>query len=103
MKTTVFAAFLLLGAASAWGQTAPVTSNQVAPLVMMEHPQRATQHELAAEQSLLGSTPYTYAQGEQPLWQFASEKRVTPLGDIARSIRKDHEMAKKAEVIWENN
>jgi len=102
MKTTLFAVFLLFCVASAFGQ-ASVLSNQPAPTVMAEHPQHASQHDMASEQSLLGSNPYTYAQGEQPLWQFPTEKRVTPLGDIARLLRKEHELARKAEVTWEND
>jgi hypothetical protein len=104
MKNTLFVLFFLFCVASAFGQTsAPVLPNVSAPMIMSEHPQHASQHDMAQEQSLFGSnTPYSYAQGEQPLWQFPSDKRVTPLGDVARSLRKEHEAARKAEIIWEN-
>lgn len=102
MKTIFFTLFLLFFAASAFGQSAPVLSNQPQMTVITEHPQHASQHDMAQEQSLFGSSPYSYAQGEQPLWQFPMEKHVTPLGDIARSLRKEHEAVRKAEVIWEN-
>lgn len=104
MKTTLIALFLMFCVASAFGQTASVLSNNPAPTVMTDHPQHASQHDMATEQTLLGTNnPYSYAQGEQPLWQYPVEKHVTPLGDIARAYRKDHELARKAEVIWENN
>ncbi|MGA7906750.1 MAG: hypothetical protein WCA16_05015 [Candidatus Sulfotelmatobacter sp.] len=104
MKTTLFAVFFLFCIASAVGQTsAPVLPNTPAMMIMSEHPLHASQHDMASEQSLFGSNPYTYAQGEQPLWQFATEKHVTPLGDVARLLRKEHEAARKAEVIWEND
>lgn len=106
MKTTfcaVVAVFFLFCVTSALGQqSAPVLPNTPAPLIMNEHALHAERHELAQEKSLMASDLYAYAQGEQPLWQFASDKHVTPLGDIARELRKEHENAPKAEVIWEN-
>jgi hypothetical protein len=106
MKTTlwtVFAVFFLFCVASAFGQqAAPVLPNLPVEFVVPGHPQHAERHDMAQEQSLFASDLYSYAQGEQPLWQFPSDKRVTPLGDIARELRKEHETAKKAEVIWEN-
>lgn len=104
MKITLFAAFVLCCAASAFGQVAASSiSSQPSMVVMAEHNEHASQHDMAREQNLFGFTsPYSYAQGEQPLWEFPSDKPVTPLGDIARSLRKEHETAKKAEVIWEN-
>ena len=87
MKNTLFALFFLFCVASAFGQTsAPVLPNVSAPMIMSEHPQHASQHDMAQEQSLFGS-----------------DKRVTPLGDIARSLRREHEAARKAEIIWEND
>jgi hypothetical protein len=103
MKTTLFVLFFLFCVASAFGQVASAISSQPSGVVMAEHPLHASQHEMRQEESLLGTTPYTYAQGEQPLWQFPSDKRVTPLGDIARAYRKEHETAKRAEIIWEND
>jgi hypothetical protein len=102
MKTTLFTVFFLFCVVSAFGQqAAPVLPNQPAALVMTDHPQTASQHDMAHEQNLYGDTPYSYAQGEQPLWQFPTDHRVTPLGDIARSLRKEHATAPKAVIIWE--
>jgi len=70
---------------------------------MTDHPLHAEQHDMAPEQTLFAAnSPYIFAQGEQPLWQFPTDKRVTPLGDVAREFRKEHEAARKAEVIWVN-
>ena len=43
--------------------------------------------------------------GEMPLWE-AMQKvpaaPVTPLGDAARELRKEHAAAKKAAIVWKN-
>jgi len=103
MKTNWFAFFFLFCAASAFGQVGSVLSSQPALIAVPEHVEHASQHSMGHEENLFGDSPYTYEKGEQPLWQFPSEKRVTPLGDIARAYRKQHLTAKKAEIIWEND
>ena len=52
---------------------------------------------------LVGGSPnaYTYAQGEQPLWEFGHPSEAKPLGDIAREIRAQKLTAKKADIIFE--
>lgn len=82
------------------GQSA--ISSEPQPIVMMTHPQHASAKPMASEQSLLGSSTYTYAQGERPLWEVAPVKKVTPLGDAARDLRKEHLGAKKASKVFEN-
>jgi hypothetical protein len=99
MKTSIFAlCFLcLLCATTAFGQSAPILSNTAQPVQMFEHAQHASEHAMAQESSLLGSNPYTYAQGEQPLSEFGSSPMYeTPLGDIARAYRKEHAAKAKA-------
>jgi hypothetical protein len=102
MKITLFLLFILCSA-SAFGQLAPVLSNQAAPIVEIEHPQHATLHEMAAEQPLVGGlvNTYTYAQGERPLWEFGPSSEPVPLGDIARAYRKEKLTGKKAVVVFE--
>ena len=93
MKTTTFAlCFLcLLCATAAFGQSAPILTNNPQPIQMFEHTEHASEHAMAQESNLLGSNPYTYAHGEQPLSEFGSSPRYeTPLGDIARAYRKEH-------------
>jgi len=102
MKTTLFV-LLILCTVSAVGQAGVgVTSGQPSVLEMSGHPEHASQHDLAPEQSLLGTaSPYTFAQGERPLWEFGPVSQPTPLGDIARAYRKEKQMAKKAEIVFE--
>src|ERR1700758_1209799 len=100
MKTTIFV-LCLLCAASAVAQSASVIQNHVEPLRLPDNPQRASQHDMGTEQSLLQSQSYHYEQGERPLWEFGPISQPTPLGDVARAYRTQHALAKKAEVILE--
>jgi hypothetical protein len=100
MKTVVFA-FFLLCASAAFGQSAPVLPNTAQPVAFVEHPAQAAQHDMGRESYLYNANPYTYAQGEQPLWQFGSAKQEVPLGDVARAYRKDHAISRKASVVVE--
>jgi len=102
MKTTLFVLFIFCSAA-AFGQFAPVLSNQPQVIVVTDHPQHASPHEMASEQPLVGGSinTYTYAQGEQPLWEFGPATEPAPLGDIARAYRKEKLTAKKAVFVFE--
>ncbi len=102
MKTTFFA-FCFLCATAAFGQTAGVLSNNPQPTEVPDHPQHASEHAMAQESNLLGSSAYSYAQGERPLWDFGSAKQEVPLGDIARAYRKGHVIDKKAVKVLEND
>ena len=100
MKTTIFAICFLCATAAAFGQTASVQSNNPQPIYMPDdRPQHASQHAMALESSLLSVSAYSYAQGEQPMSDFVTLKRETPLGDIARAYRKEHATAPKAVVV----
>jgi hypothetical protein len=96
MKITTFA-FCFLGflcATAAFGQTAPVLTNNPQPVQMQEHVQHASEHAMAQETSLLSTSTYTYAQGERPLSDFEGTlKPEVPLGDIARAYRKERAAA----------
>jgi len=101
MKTLLLA-FCVLGATAAFAQSAPVLSNEPFIMQMPEHVQHASQHEMASSQSLLQSGAYTIETGERPLWEFGPVSAPpTPLGDIARAYRKEHEFAKRAEFVFE--
>jgi len=103
MKMTLLLLTVLCSAA-AFGQGAGVLSSQPQSLRMPDHPQHAESAPLATEHSLVGGGPntYTYAQGERPLWEFGSvSEPPTPLGDVARAIRKEKQAAKKAEIVFE--
>src|SRR5579864_5225585 len=102
MKTTLVAIFLLL-AVSAFGQASAGAISAEAHMTQVpDHPQHAEMHAMANEHSLLGSGGVTSAQGERPLWEFGTAPaQQTPLGDIARSIRKEKLAAKKAQMVFE--
>jgi len=106
MKTTLLLfALCLLGASAAFGQAAvggAYLSNQPVVIEFPDHPQHAMQQSLSREQSVLESSIPVSAQGQRPLWEVAPVARVTPLGDIARMLKKEHEGAKKASIVWEN-
>lgn len=95
---------MVVGAASAcFGQAAAISS-EPSPIMMTSHPQTAAQHSLAQERSLVGGGPstYAYAQGERPLWEFGPFlPPPTPLGDVARAVRKEKAAAKKADFVFE--
>ncbi len=104
MKTTGLLCFLLF-ASLTWGQsiTPSVVNGQPQPLHLTGNPQHAGAAPLAEQKSLLGSSAYSSAKGERPLWEVAPPPRpTTPLADTARALRKQHESAKKAIFIREN-
>ncbi len=97
IKTLVLAfVFCLFCATTAFGQSLLVGDPQ--PTTFIDHVQHAVQHDMGIESNLLGSNPYSYAQGEQPLWQFPSPKQVVPLGAVARAYRKEHAIGLKEAV-----
>ena len=100
MKTIFFVLFLLC-ASAAFGQNVLAQPSYTQPLVIVDHPQHASQHELAQPQSLLESSSYSYAKGELPLSDFEHPSQAEPLGDIARAYRKEHALAKKAGFVRE--
>jgi len=102
MKITIIA-FCFLCATAAFGQNAPVLTNNPQQMQVPEHMEHASVHAMGQELSLLGSSsPYSYAQGERPLWEFGSVKQETPLGDVARAYRKGHTIDRKAAKVVEN-
>jgi hypothetical protein len=98
MKTTIVAFCFLccLGATAASAQSASVLSNYAQPVVLPEHPLHASEHAMATETSLLGTSTYGYAKGEVPLAELGTLPYETPLGDVARAYRKEHAMTPKA-------
>ena len=102
LLVTLLLTFTFLAVPAALGQNVGSISSQVQPVYVPDHPQHATQHAMAAEHSLVGSTEaYSYAQGERPLWEFGPFSEPTPLGDVAREVRKEKLTAKKATIIFE--
>jgi hypothetical protein len=103
MKTTIIV-LCFFCATAAFAQSAPVLSNQANLIVMVDHPQHASEHALGTETSLFSpQSPYTFAKGEVPLADLGSLPYETPLGDIARAYRKERAaVAPKAAKVSEN-
>jgi len=100
MKLT-FVLLCLFFASAAFGQAVSAQPSYAQPLVMVDHPQHASQHELAQPQDLFEHSGYSYAKGELPLSDFVHPSEPEPLGDIARAYRKQHASVKKAEFVFE--
>jgi hypothetical protein len=105
MKTILCAVCFVccLSVTSALSQTATVLSSLSAPMQMADHTQHASQHAMGQETSLLDTSVYTYAKGEVPLAELGSIPYETPLGDVARALKKERAMNKapKAVVVFE--
>lgn len=104
LYSTCFA-LCFFGTTNALGQSGLAVgalNNQAQMLQMPDHPEHASEHPLAQEQNLYTSANYAVATGERPLWEVAPKTKSTPLGDIARVFRKEHETAKKAVLVWNN-
>jgi hypothetical protein len=103
MKATIFTLCFLCVSGAAFGQTASVLGNNPQPIVMPDdRPQHASQHAMGTESSLLTSGTISWAKGEVPLSELGSPIYHTPLGDIARAYRKEHETLPKAARVMEN-
>jgi len=102
MKSCLFLlAVCILGSVGAAGQTVGSywLNGQPQMLVMPEHPQHASQTPLAQDQDLRERSTYVYAQGERPAWEFMPAPSFVPLADLARTLRDQHAMAKKAVIV----
>lgn len=99
MKTTIAALFLLC-ATAVFSQS--VASATPQPLRMDGHPEYASQHAMAHETSLFGSSTYAYAKGEVPLADLGSPIYHVPLGDLARDARREHVNDRKAVKVFED-
>ena len=103
MKTTIFV-LCLLWTAAAFGQSAYNVATMASTFQVTSHPEHASPHALAQEQSLLEGpgSGFVFAQGERPLWEFAPKGQEVPLGDIARAFREKRDTTKKARFIRED-
>lgn len=104
MKTTLLVLFFLC-ATVAFGQSSNATgalSNEPMVIQFMSHPGHAAREGMGQEQTLLDQSVNIQARGVRPLWEVAVPSQLTPLGDSARLLRKEHAAAKKSEVVWTN-
>ncbi len=99
MKSIICTLCFLCGTTAVFSQTASILSPVAQPLQMSDHPQHASQHSMAQESSLLSTSAYGYAQGEVPLAELGTLPYETPLGDIARSFRKERAASNPPKAI----
>ena len=105
MKTTLFVLCLLLCATAAFGQNVgngALLSNEPVIVEFTSHAGHASQQPMGKVQNLLGQSGTNSAHGERPLWEVVKPAPVTPLGDSARMLKKAHDAAKKADIVWNN-
>ena len=105
MKTCLLLFVVMIaGAIAASAQNIGPSASNTRPqmIVLEDNPQHASQVDLAPEHDLLERGGSHSAHGDRPLWEFMPEPVVTPLGDIARDYRKQHESVTKAVLIWVN-
>jgi hypothetical protein len=102
MMKTGLLVLCLLCASTAFAQASLGSAAMSSQVQFAVHDERATQLPLAQEQSLLANSSYFFALGERPLWEVQPLSHAVPLGDVARMLKKEHETAKKAEIVWNN-
>lgn len=105
MKTTLMVLGFLCATGAAFGQSsngASALNSEPQIVEFTSHSRRAAQEGMGMEQNLLQRSINVQAHGVRPLWEVATPAYVMPLGDSARMLRKEHEMAKKAEIFWTN-
>jgi hypothetical protein len=94
--------FCAVGAA---GQINGVMNAQPQMFEMPSHPQLALQQGMGQAHDIMERSVSVWGQGEKPLWEAMQEAPpapVTPLGDAARTLRKEHAAVKKAVIVWSN-
>jgi hypothetical protein len=105
MKIALCALVFVCLAGAAFGQSGIGSSGLSAEPVVYEfnsHQARATQTEMGQPQEIMEHSTSVWSHGTRPLWEMATPAYLTPLGDSARSLRKEHLNAKKAEIVWNN-
>ena len=104
MKATLLV-LCFFAATAAFAQSsvgAALLNNEPVMVAFTSHDGHASQHEMGSAQNLLEPSSYVHARGERPLWEVASPSQGAPLGDSARMLKKAHESAKKADIVWAN-
>ena len=91
---------LVLCATAAFGQYGgSVLNNQPVITEFASHVEHASVQSLATPQYILGSSASISARGVTPLWEFPVTSEEVSLGEVARQLRKQHELAKKAQRV----
>jgi hypothetical protein len=102
MKTSLLVLLCLFGSAAFAQVGGGALSAEPQIFEITGHVQHADFRPMAVPGELRMTAPMVAARGERPLWEVAPHKQEIPLGDVARYLRKQHETAKKSEILWEN-
>jgi hypothetical protein len=107
MKSLLFVSLVVCTfcAVNAGGQSGATLSAQPQVFHVADHPEHASQQAMGQGINLMERSGSVSDQGEIPLWeamQAMPAAPVTPLGDAARALRKEHDATKKAVVVWSN-
>jgi hypothetical protein len=69
------------------------------------HTAHASYAPMGRAQNILGSSSFSFAQGERPASDFpqqAPAAEAVSLGTVARELRQQHAQVKKSRVVWVN-
>jgi len=104
MKSCFFlvAACIFCSVGAAGQSIGSVMNAQPQVFTIAEHPQHASQTELAQEQDIRERSIVISAQGERPLWEFMPPPPFVAIADLARSLRDEHARSRKAVISWSN-
>lgn len=105
MKITLCVLGIVCFAGMAFGQASTAASGLSAEPQIYEfqsHTGHAAQQGMGQQQDIMEQSINVQAHGVRPLWEVAKPAYVVPLGDSARMLRKEHLLAKKAEIVWSN-
>lgn len=98
-------ALCILGSSAAFAQSVVGSSSvsaQPQVYAFESHPEHASRKPMRPMEMLNENEPTVSAQGERPLWEFATPVHEVPLGDSARTLRLEHAATKKAAKVWQN-
>jgi len=98
MKKLLFTFVLLCGTA-ALAQQGSVIPEYAQPWRISGNAEHASQHAMATENNLLGSSAYSWAKGEVPLAELGSIEYETPLGDVARALKAERAASKAPKAV----
>lgn len=104
MKTlvVVFCFFATSAALAQVGAGGSVLSNEPAIVEFTSHSAHANQMGMATPENVMETSNQIVGEGVRPLWEFAPKVNTVALGDIARELKRDHLVARKSAVVWEN-
>lgn len=98
MKNILLSLVIFCGTA-AFAQQGSTIPEYAQPWRISGNTEHASQHAMATESNLLGSSTYTWAKGEVPLSELGSIEYETPLGDVARAYKAQRAASKAPKAV----